>query len=147
MPGLSPYPSTMTSVESDSSIKVTNISLRQKVGEELEFVTLIEQSDSTDVIVDGQDLEPGISHSLILESFDSNGSTTTLRTDTITITVGNADRDPALQSTLEVKALGSVTLAVANIAASADKNINLRQRQNDKLSFVTFFEKTGETDV
>ena len=71
----------------------------------------------------------------------------TVRTDTITITVTEADRTPTLQATLEVKALESVTLAVANIVAAADKNISLRQKVGEELEFVTLIELSDSTDV
>ena len=64
------------------------INIRQKIGEELSFVSLSNETTATDVIIDTAGLKQG-EHTLILESFDqaSDGVESTLKTDTIIVIV------------------------------------------------------------
>ena len=92
------------------------------------YVSFTENSDSTDVVIDGThaDISTG-SIDLVLESFDTTASETpTIVTDTISLTVYQARRVDALQSTIEVKAPLSSTISVANIEAPTDIAIGLR---------------------
>ena len=59
--------------------------LRQNADSELEFVLLINYGDSTDIFIDAY-VDPGV-YSLVLESFDWEGTEETLAIDIVTVEV------------------------------------------------------------
>ena len=76
-------------IKSQLSIgNVLNINLRQKQGDQLEFVSLINTSEYAEVLIDATDLRVGFFVTAVLESIDLDSSErTVLKTDTISIMV------------------------------------------------------------
>ena len=70
--------------------------MRQKRGQALPFISLIEQEGSTDVLIDASELVEGDEFLLELESFDTNSSgiASTLKTDSIIIAVIGLKQEP-----------------------------------------------------
>ena len=129
--------------EEDAIVNQLKVNLRQKAGYNLPFVTLINGADSTDVVINATNVNPG-RYILVLESFDLNNSTLpnlTLKTDTITITVIEADDNSTQELPTKVLTVGEPESW--KLPSTEDGDYKLLDLVSFLQPFITFEEKTG----
>ena len=129
------------------------IDLRQADGTELSFVTLINQSGTTEVFIDAIGVVTGDDYELVLQSF--NALTTvqsSLKTDIIEVTVQSYVRAEPPPTSVEVMEGETTTILIPHIyceIAIIDtvQAINLRHKYGTQLPFVTLINQNVYTEV